>query len=249
MTVLIHSGSRGLGHQVCTDYVKRMDAALARYGIELPDRQLACAPLVSAEGRAYLGAMAAAANFAWANRQAIAHARPRGGRAGARRGERADGTRLVYDVAHNIAKLERYGGRRAVRAPQGRDARLPAGLAPRSPATTATSASRSSSRAAWAPRASCWSGRQGAMRALVRHDLPRRRPPDEPHRRAQADRRRRAAPAARGRRDPSAARRTAASPRRRRSPTRTSSGSSSVVERAGLARRVARLRPIGVVKG
>src|SRR5436305_7754631 len=73
LTVLIHSGSRGLGHQVCTDYVRRMDAALSRHGITLPDRQLSCAPVGSPEGRSYLGAMAAAANFAWANRQAIAH--------------------------------------------------------------------------------------------------------------------------------------------------------------------------------
>jgi len=64
ITVLIHSGSRGLGHQVCTDFVKRMDAALGRYGIELPDRQLSCAPIESPEGRAYLGAMAAAAAIA-----------------------------------------------------------------------------------------------------------------------------------------------------------------------------------------
>ncbi|HLB03911.1 MAG TPA: RtcB family protein, partial [Gaiellaceae bacterium] len=68
VTILIHSGSRGLGHQVCTDYVKQMDAAIRRYGIELPDRQLACAPQSSPEGRAYLAAMAAASNFAWANR-------------------------------------------------------------------------------------------------------------------------------------------------------------------------------------
>jgi tRNA-splicing ligase RtcB (3'-phosphate/5'-hydroxy nucleic acid ligase) len=110
VTVLIHCGSRGLGHQVCTDYVKRMDAVMARYGIELPDRQLACAPLSSPEGRAYLGAMAAAANFAWANRQVIADSV----RAAIRRvaGPSAtQGTRQVYDVAHNIAKIERYGGR------------------------------------------------------------------------------------------------------------------------------------------
>src|SRR5207302_7807765 len=73
VTVLIHSGSRGLGHQVCTDYVRSMDAALGRYGITLPDRQLSCAPVSSPEGQAYLGAMAAAANYAWANRAAIAH--------------------------------------------------------------------------------------------------------------------------------------------------------------------------------
>src|SRR6266516_2904304 len=73
ITVLIHSGSRGLGHQVCSDYVKQMDAVLAREGISLPDRQLSCAPASSPEGRAYLAAMAAAANFAWANRQEIAN--------------------------------------------------------------------------------------------------------------------------------------------------------------------------------
>jgi tRNA-splicing ligase RtcB len=108
---LIHSGSRGLGHQVCADYVKRMDAALPRHGIRLPDRQLSCAPLSSSDGRAYLGAMAAAANYAWANRQAIANqirgaiGRVMGPRAAAQ-------TRQVYDVAHNVAKLEDHAGRR-----------------------------------------------------------------------------------------------------------------------------------------
>jgi tRNA-splicing ligase RtcB len=108
--VLIHSGSRGLGHQVCTDYVKRMDAALARYKIKLPDRQLSCAPLSSAEGRAYLGAMAAAANFAWANRQVIAH-RIRESIATVIGAAQASETRQVYDVAHNVAKQEDHGGR------------------------------------------------------------------------------------------------------------------------------------------
>src|SRR4051812_2606823 len=105
LTVLIHSGSRGLGHQVCTDYVRRMDAALASHGIVLPDRQLSCAPVGSDDGHAYLGAMAAAANFAWANRQAIAHAI----RESVRRvlgAPAAEATRQVYDVAHNVAKLE-----------------------------------------------------------------------------------------------------------------------------------------------
>jgi tRNA-splicing ligase RtcB (3'-phosphate/5'-hydroxy nucleic acid ligase) len=108
VTVLIHSGSRGLGHQVCTDFVRRMDAALGRHGIRLPDRQLSCAPASSDEGRAYLAAMAAAANFAWANRHALAHAVRRAvervlGTAA------AQGTRQVYDVAHNVAKRERHG--------------------------------------------------------------------------------------------------------------------------------------------
>jgi tRNA-splicing ligase RtcB (3'-phosphate/5'-hydroxy nucleic acid ligase) len=110
LTILIHSGSRGLGHQVCTDFVKRMDATLAEHGIELPDRQLSCAPLGSPEGRAYLGAMAAAANFAWANRAALAH-RARQAIARVLGAEVARDTRQVYDVAHNVAKFERHGGR------------------------------------------------------------------------------------------------------------------------------------------
>ncbi|MFL5958356.1 MAG: RtcB family protein, partial [Solirubrobacterales bacterium] len=110
VTVLIHSGSRGLGHQVCTDFVKRMDARLDARGIVLPDRQLSCAPVSSDDGRAYLAAMAAAANFAWANRHAIGH----GVREAVRTvlgGGTAAGTRQVYDVAHNVAKLESHGGR------------------------------------------------------------------------------------------------------------------------------------------
>lgn len=110
VTILIHSGSRGLGHQVCTDYVKKMDAKLREYGIELPDRQLACAPLSSPEGQDYLGAMAAAANYAWANRHAIAHS-VRESIAQVLGDEAAAGTRQVYDVAHNVAKLEPYGGK------------------------------------------------------------------------------------------------------------------------------------------
>jgi len=110
VTVLIHSGSRGLGHQVCTDFVKRMDSALGRHQIELPDRQLSCAPLSSHEGREYLAAMAAAANFAWANRHAIAH-RVREAIAAVLGEAAAAGTRQVYDVAHNVAKLERHGER------------------------------------------------------------------------------------------------------------------------------------------
>lgn len=110
IVVLIHSGSRGLGHQVCTDYVALMNQNLARYGISLPDRQLACGPIESAEGRNYLAAMRAAANFAWANRQGILHFL----RSSFRRvfGE-STYLDLIYDVCHNIAKQERYevGGR------------------------------------------------------------------------------------------------------------------------------------------
>jgi tRNA-splicing ligase RtcB len=128
VTVLIHSGSRGLGHQVCSDYVKRMDAVLARYGISLPDRQLSCAPASSPEGRAYLAAMAAAANFAWANRQEIAN-RVRASLGRLLGKEIADRTRQVYDVAHNVAKTERYGGRELLVHRKGATRAFPAGSA------------------------------------------------------------------------------------------------------------------------
>jgi tRNA-splicing ligase RtcB len=128
VTVLIHSGSRGLGHQVCTDYVRRMDAVLGRHGIELPDRQLSCAPIGSPEGQAYLGAMAAAANFAWANRQAIAHRiREAIGRVVGERAARE--TRQVYDVAHNVAKIERHGGREVCVHRKGATRAFPPGAA------------------------------------------------------------------------------------------------------------------------
>jgi tRNA-splicing ligase RtcB len=105
VVVLIHCGSRGLGHQVCTDYLAQMGAAMKRYGISLPDRQLACVPTVSPEGQAYLAAMRAAANFAWANRQAILHFL----RASLRQlfGKSLQ-VGLIYDVCHNIAKRERH---------------------------------------------------------------------------------------------------------------------------------------------
>lgn len=111
VTVLLHTGSRGLGHQVCTDFVRRMDDALPRFGIELPDRQLACAPLSSPEGRDYFAAMCAAANFAWCNRQVLtARVRQVFERLLGKR--HAHELRVVYDVAHNIAKLEDFGSER-----------------------------------------------------------------------------------------------------------------------------------------
>jgi tRNA-splicing ligase RtcB len=101
--VMIHTGSRGLGHQICTDHVRLMERAMAGYGISVPDRQLACTPVGSPEGRAYLGAMAAAANYGRANRQLLAEA-------AARVVERVTGHRLdlVYDVSHNLAKIEEH---------------------------------------------------------------------------------------------------------------------------------------------
>ena len=106
--VLVHCGSRGLGHQVCTDHLAVMDRVAARYGIVLPDRQLACAPDTSPEARTYLAAMAAAANFAWANRQAIAHHVREAFASVLGRSPEALGMRLVYDLSHNIAKRERH---------------------------------------------------------------------------------------------------------------------------------------------
>lgn len=106
VVVCLHSGSRGFGHQVCEDFIRRMLKVSQAYGFELPDKQLCCAPLRSPEGRRYLGAMAAAANFAFANRQIMTHfiretfARDLG--------ITAHGIRVVYDVCHNIAKIERH---------------------------------------------------------------------------------------------------------------------------------------------
>jgi len=126
VTVLIHSGSRGLGHQVCTDSVRTMDTVRVRYGITLPDRQLACAPASSPEGRAYLVAMAAAANFAFANRHAMAHA-VRGTIARILGPDVAEATQQVYDVAHNVAKVERHGGREVLVHRKGATRAFPAG--------------------------------------------------------------------------------------------------------------------------
>ncbi len=105
VVVLIHCGSRGLGHQVCTDFLADMNAAMRKYDIHVRDRQLACVPIQSPEGQAYLGAMRAAANFAWANRQAIMHALRHSFLKVFGRDCRLN---LVYDVCHNIAKQERY---------------------------------------------------------------------------------------------------------------------------------------------
>ncbi|NLS45247.1 MAG: RtcB family protein [Firmicutes bacterium] len=108
VVMMIHSGSRGLGHQVCTDYLKTMERAVRKYDINIPDRQLACAPLNSPEGKDYFAAMAAAANYAWANRQVMMHlARQTFGEIFKRRPEDL-GMDLIYDVAHNIAKIEEH---------------------------------------------------------------------------------------------------------------------------------------------
>jgi tRNA-splicing ligase RtcB (3'-phosphate/5'-hydroxy nucleic acid ligase) len=247
VTVLIHSGSRGLGHQVCTEYVKRMDAALASYRIELPDRQLACAPLGSAEGRAYLGAMAAAANFAWANRAAIAHSVREAIRdvLGA---DAADETRQVYDVAHNVAKLEPYDGRElcvhrkgATRAFPPAHEEIPpdhreAGQAVFIPGSMGTSSFVLAGRPASMQR-SFGSTCHGAGRMMSRTQARKRI--------GGAELRRQLEEAGITVRCPSNRGLTEEAPFAYKEVEKVV----SVVERAGLAARVAQLRPIGVVKG
>jgi len=103
---MIHCGSRGLGHQVCTDHIKALESATKKYHITIPDRQLACAPITSTEGMAYFSAMASAANYAWANRQMITHT-TREVLSKTFRIE-YDEMPLVYDVAHNVAKFEEH---------------------------------------------------------------------------------------------------------------------------------------------
>jgi tRNA-splicing ligase RtcB len=106
--VFLHCGSRGFGHQICQDYLDVMEEAAARYEIALPDKQLACAPIRSPEGGRYLAAMAAGANFAWANRQHITHWVRRSFEHVFKRPSEDMGLRMVYDVAHNIAKFEKH---------------------------------------------------------------------------------------------------------------------------------------------
>ena len=198
VTVLIHSGSRGLGHQVCTDYVKRMDATVARHGIELPDRQLACAPLSAPEAQDYLarwrrrptspGRTAPRSRTPSARRSAPCWARRRRRHpAGLRRGPQRRQARALW----------RQG---ALRAPKGRHPRLPAGPR-RDPARLSGGrAARLHSRLDG--HLELRPGRSpGVHGAVVRHHLPRRGAQDEPHRGAQADPGRRASPPARSGRD------------------------------------------------
>jgi tRNA-splicing ligase RtcB len=108
VVVMIHCGSRGLGHQTCTDQLRVMGEAMRRHGITVPDRQLACVPVGSAEGKRYMAAMAASSNFAWANRHILAHeARLAFATALGIRESEVD-MRLVFDVAHNLAKIEEH---------------------------------------------------------------------------------------------------------------------------------------------
>jgi len=114
ITVMIHTGSRGLGYQVCDDNLDRMVKAMQRYKIVLPDKQLACAPVASPEGKQYFAGMAAAANYAWTNRQLILHWVRESFEQVLGQSSEKLGMHMVYDVAHNIAKIEDHavGGKR-----------------------------------------------------------------------------------------------------------------------------------------
>jgi tRNA-splicing ligase RtcB len=247
VTVLIHSGSRGLGHQICTDHVKQMDAALSRYRIALPDPQLACAPVSSPEGRAYLGAMAAAANFAFANRQMMAH-KVRAALASVLGAEVARDTHQVYDVAHNVAKVEHHGGRElcvqrkgATRAFPACAADLPADFAAvGQPVFIPGSMGTSSFVMCGRPGAlehSFGSACHGAGRRLSRTGARRQIHGGELRRELEAQGIVVRCPSNRGLAEEA--------PLAYKDVDRVV----RVVERAGLAARVARLRPLGVVKG
>lgn len=108
VTVIVHTGSRGFGYQVCDDYIKVMLRASQKYGIELPDRQLCCAPIKSEEGRKYLSAMTCAANYAFANRQIISYWVKETFERVLGIGSQRIGLSTVYDVCHNIAKIEKH---------------------------------------------------------------------------------------------------------------------------------------------
>ncbi|MBD3427142.1 MAG: RNA-splicing ligase RtcB [Candidatus Omnitrophica bacterium] len=108
VTLMVHTGSRGFGHQICSDYASKMVKLLSKYGISVPDRQLSCVPVKSDDGRAYMGAMRCAANYAWANRQVITHLSRQAFEKVFGESAESLGMNLLYDVAHNIAKLEEY---------------------------------------------------------------------------------------------------------------------------------------------
>lgn len=116
VTIMVHCGSRGLGHQIATDYIKIMLDSLKKYGIRLPDPQLSCAPFDSKEGKEYWGAMSGGANFAWANRQLITWEIRKAWGEVFGKSQMASGKALtlVYDVAHNLAKLEEHNGKKVV---------------------------------------------------------------------------------------------------------------------------------------
>jgi tRNA-splicing ligase RtcB len=244
--VMIHSGSRGLGHQICTDHVRTMEAAMGRYGIVVPDPQLACAPVRSPEGRGYLGAMAAAANYGRVNRQMLSES-----------ARRAFGTvlgssdlPLLYDVSHNLAKLETHevdGAGRALcvhrkgatRALPPGDPDLPADLAEvGQPVLVPGSMGTASHVLVGAPGSNAFhSTCHGAGRVMSRHAASKRT----------------SGPALRAELAEMGIEVRAGSNRglTEEAPFSYKDVDAVVdtVDRAGLARRVARLTPIGVVKG
>jgi tRNA-splicing ligase RtcB (3'-phosphate/5'-hydroxy nucleic acid ligase) len=247
LTVLIHSGSRGLGHQVCTDFVKRMDAQLGHYGIELPDRQLSCAPVASVDGRDYLTAMAAAANFAWANRAALAHRTREAVRSVLGR-EAAAATRQVYDVAHNVAKLEEHGGRRVCVHRKGATRAFPPGH-PEIPPEYAAVGQPVFIPGSMGTASFVLAGRPGAMErsfGTTCHGAGRRMSRTAARKAIDGGTLRRRLEASgivvRG---PTARGLAEEAPEAYKDVDRVV----EIVERAGLAARVVRLRPVGVVKG
>src|SRR6266498_36008 len=246
VTVMIHCGSRGLGHQICSDHVQAMLAAMGRYHIEVPDRQLACAPVTSPEGRAYLGAMAAAANYGRANRHLLADA-TRDAFAQVTGDRRLE---LVYDVSHNLAKLESHqlnGERRLLCVHRkGATLALPPGH-PDLPADLASSGQPvlipgSMGTASWVLAGvpdgdAFWSTCHGAGRRMSRHQA--RRSVRAGQLRAELAQ---AGVEVRADSDRGLA----------EEPPAAYKDVDEVVatcQQAGLARRVARLRPVGVVKG
>jgi tRNA-splicing ligase RtcB len=244
--VMIHCGSRGLGHQICTDHVQHMLPAMPRYGITVPDPQLACAPVESPEGRHYLGAMAAAANFGRANRQLLTEAARRAF-AAVCRGAELD---LLYDVSHNLAKLEwhpvrghqrqlcvhRKGATLAL--PPGHPA-LPPDLAPYGqPVLVPGSMGTASYVLAGVPGGDAFhSACHGAGRVLSRHAATRQVRGDALRRELEAAGIAVRASSMRGLAE--------------EAPLAYKDVDEvvNVCERAGLARRAVRLRPVGVVKG
>jgi tRNA-splicing ligase RtcB (3'-phosphate/5'-hydroxy nucleic acid ligase) len=248
LTALIHSGSRGLGHQVCTDHVRLMEPRLAGWGIRLPDRELACAPIGSPEGRDYLAAMACAANFAWSNRQVLAH-RVRESVARLLGPARAAEVRQVYDVAHNVAKREEHLGRAvwvhrkgATRAfGPGRAADYPPEFAEIGqpvfvPGSMGTGSWVLCGRDA-ADELAFSSACHGAGRRLSRHGARRRTGGAEVRRSLEAAGITVRCPSVRGLAEEA--------PFAYKDVDRVV----AVIERAGVARRVARLAPVGVYKG
>jgi len=244
--VMVHCGSRGLGHQICSDHVRVMLGAMAKYNITVPDPQLACVPVMSPEGRAYMGAMAAAANYGRANRHVLSVAARRafGSAVG------TDALTLLYDVSHNLAKLEHHevaGERRllcvhrkgATRALPPGHQDLPADLRPFGQPVLVPGSMGTSSHVMVGvrPGGAFSSACHGAGRALSRHAAARQVRGGQLRHELEA----------RG----IAVRAASARGLAEEAPVAYKDVDEVVAtcERAGLARRVARLRPLGVLKG